>query len=444
MTAGRRIALEALAGARRGRRLDLAFPAAVRSEARRGGVGERDRRFARELAYGTIRLRGRLDHLLEHHVDRGVGGVEPAVLDVLRTGAYQLLYMGGVPAYAAVSESVDAARVASGRGAAGLTNAVLRALRSGGDDPALFPDFDADPAGWLTTRGSHPRWLVERWLERWSPDDVRALVESNNRIPPFTFVPIRDTPEAAADRLGEAGIEAVPVGRRTGAVEVRSGGDPAAVLDLVPGIVQDPGATLVVRYANLPPGTRLLDLCAAPGGKGLLAAAGGCRVVAADRSPRRLVLVRENVERTGLAVPAVAALAERPPFRPAAAVLLDVPCTGTGTLRRHPDARWRLRPEDVASLAAVQARILRGAASVVSSGGLLVYSTCTLEPEENEAQVEAFLAQNAGFIREPPREGAVEPAFLDGDGDLRALPWRTGFDGAFAARLRRVGPEADG
>lgn len=437
MTAGRRIAIEALAGARRGRRLDLAFRAAVRSEEHRGGVDRRDRRFARELAYGTVRLRGRLDHLLDHHLDRGVDGVEPALLDVLRVGAYQLLYMDGVPAYAAVSESVDAARTVSGRGAAGLANAVLRALRSGGDDPALFPDFHADPAGWLTTRGSHPRWLVERWLERWSPDEVRALVEANNRIPPLTFVPIHDSPESAAERLGEAGIEAAPVGGGTGAVEVRTGRDPAAVLDLVPGIVQDPGATLVVRYADFPAGARLLDLCAAPGGKGLLAAAGGCRVVAADRSPRRLALVRENVERTGLRAPVVAALAEHPPFRPAAAVLLDVPCTGTGTLRRHPDARWRLGPEDVASLAAVQARILRRAASVVSSGGLLVYSTCTLEPEENEAQVEAFLARHPDFVREAPGEGAVEPAFLDGEGDLRVLPWRTGFDGAFAARLRR-------
>ncbi len=361
---------------------------------------------------------------------RGLSGVEPRILDVLRLGAYQLLHMDGVPAYAAVSQAVEQA----GRRGGGFVNAVLRAVGRSGEDPARFPDPDADPAGWLATWGSHPRWLVERWLARWPRADVEALVEADNQVPPLTLFPLVDETEALR-RLDAAGIGATPVGEGTGCLRLEPGSDPRAALAAVPAVVQDPAAALVVRYARPDPGAWVADLCAAPGGKALALSREAPYVLAADRSATRLGLVRENAERVGGRVLPLVARAERPPLRGAPFVLVDVPCTGTGTLRRHPDARWRLGEDDPALLAAVQEAILEGAAEVVTPGGLLVYSTCTLEPEENEARVEAFLAAHDEFRMEPP-EG-MDSTVLDAEGRLTVLPWRSGFDGAFAARMRR-------
>jgi 16S rRNA (cytosine967-C5)-methyltransferase len=203
--------------------------------------------------------------------------------------------------------------------------------------------------------------------------------------------------------------------------------------------VQDPAATLVTRYADFPPGARVLDLCAAPGGKALELSRDASWVIAADYSNARLARLRDNVQRLDARnIVLVQGDAKQPPARNAEAVLLDAPCSGTGTFRRHPDARWRLTPGDIPQLTALQREFLEGAASVVRPGGLLLYSTCTLEPEENDAQIEAFLAAHPEFRLEPPRPGAVPDAVLDA-GRLRVLPQRHGVDGAFAARLRKVG-----
>jgi 16S rRNA (cytosine967-C5)-methyltransferase len=431
LSAGRRAAAETLTAVDRGRRLDLAFSQAA------GRLPERDRRFAHELSYGVVRLRGRLDHLLSRCLHRELDALDAPVLDALRAGAYQLLYMAGVPAYAAVSQAVDQVRGAGVGSAAGLVNAVLRALGRAGDDEALFPPFETDPAGFLSSWGSHPRWLVERWLARWPAHEVRALIEADNRVPPLTFVPreagARGLDEAAA-AVEAAGGRAQPVGRGAGVLEVQ-GLDPSTLLERVAGFVQDPGAALVCRYAAAPPGGVVADLCAAPGGKSLYLARTATYVVAVDPSAARLGLLRDNVVRTGLRVGVVRGRAEAAPVGRADLVLVDAPCSGTGTLRRHPDARWRLEPDAPAGLARVQARLLEGAARVVPSGGLLVYSTCTLEPEENDGVVDAFLADQQDFEAAPPDDPGLED--VDARGRLSVLPQRTGFDGAFAARLRR-------
>lgn len=380
------------------------------------------------------RLRGRLDHLVHRHVRGGPERLEEPVREVLRLGAYEALYMDGVPAYAAVSQAVEQARATSGRGAAGLVNAVLRRVASDGDDPERFPRSDADPGGFLEAWGSHPRWLVDRWLARWSAAEVRRLVEEDNSRPRLHLVPLDGDAEGAARALGEAGIEAHPVGRGTDCVVVASGTAPAAALAVRPAVVQDPGANLVVRYADPPPGTKVADLCAAPGGKALALSAGASYTVACDPSEVRMRLLKDNAGRTGARVGMVVADGRRPPLRGADVVLLDVPCSGTGTLRRHPDARWRLDEPAIARLAALQSDILDGAAPLVPPGGLLVYATCTLEPEENEAQVEAFLARRPDFRIDAGRA----TTHVGDDGCLRVLPHETGFDGAFAARLRRV------
>jgi 16S rRNA (cytosine967-C5)-methyltransferase len=404
------------------------------------GLESRERGFAQELAYGAIRLQGRLDHLLAEHVRSGLEGLHVRVLHVLRLGLYQLLYLD-VPDYAAVSQAVEQVRhVGQGR-AAGLVNAVLRAAARGGDGPERFPDPTVDPAEYLVTWGSHPRWLVDRWLERWPFDEVRRLVELNNRVPRLHLVPVDPGGlDEAAERLRrEPGVEA-EVLAVPGVLRV-SGIDPRSLLETVPGFVQDPAAALVCRYAAVPPDTLVADLCAAPGGKALSLSRRARYVLAADPSVSRLRLLRENVDRLGLPVGVVRARAEDPPLRgtgPAAPrlTLLDVPCSGTGTLGRHPDARWRLSPTAPEEMARVQARILRKAAGVVPPGGVLVYSTCTLEPEENQGVVEAFLGDRPDFRWSPPEDPELE---LNDGGWMEVLPQRTGFDGAFAARLVRTG-----
>jgi 16S rRNA (cytosine967-C5)-methyltransferase len=203
--------------------------------------------------------------------------------------------------------------------------------------------------------------------------------------------------------------------------------------------VQDPAATLVTQYAAISAGAIVADLCAAPGGKALELSRTASRVIAADRSLGRMGRVASNIERLDSRnISLMIADARRPAIAPVDAVLIDVPCTGTGTFRRHPDARWRLKISDLAVMAALQRAILAAAAGVVRPGGLLIYSTCSLEPEENDSQIENFLSANPEWSLEPPPDGAVDDSVLDA-GRLRVLPHVHGIDGAFAARLRRKG-----
>jgi 16S rRNA (cytosine967-C5)-methyltransferase len=413
----------------RGRRLDVAF------EELAPRLDHRDRGWVHEVAFGTVRLRGRLDHLLDLQVTRGLGSVPDPLRPVLRLGAYQLLYTGSAPAYAAVSETVDLAREVGGRRGAGLVNAVLRGLDREGAGPERFPSFEDDPAGWLSSWGSHPRWLVDRWLARHGAETTREIVDANNRIPSLFLRPVTSSAEDAASALERGGIPSQPGPAGSGTLLLPPGTSPTAALELAPGaILQDPAAALVAEYVGVGAGERVADLCAAPGGKGMVLAGKGARVVAGDLSPVRLRRVVETARRLGLRVHPVAARAEAPPLREADVVLLDVPCSGTGTLGRHPDARWRLEPGDPEKLARIQDRILEGAAPLVRPGGLLVYATCTLEPEENEERAERFLETHPAFELEPNDE-------LPGPGErapyLRLLPGREGTDGAFAARFRR-------
>lgn len=456
VTPGRLAALDILARTARGQRLDRALDRVATD------LDSRERALAYDLSYGATRLRGRLDHLLAPHVQGGLARLDPPVLATLRLGLYQLLYQS-VPAYAAVSQAVELARAAGAGRASGLVNAVLRRAGEAGDDSERFPEPEADPAGFLSTWGSHPRWLIERWLARWPVAEVRRLVELNNTIPELHLVPLDGDLEGAATALQGAGGE-VDALRLPGSLRVR-GLDPVRALSRVPGFIQDPAASLVCRYAAPPPDALVADLCAAPGGKALYLARGARYVLAADPSGPRLKPVRDNVRRTGLPVGVVQARAEAAPLATSGAgavdlVLVDVPCSGTGTLRRHPDARWRLKPEAPEELAVVQLRILEGAARVVPPGALLVYSTCTLEPEENAGVVEAFLARHPDFRVEPPRTHEMEPEEergpaeevgpaeeglpgralpMSADGYLQVLPQDSGWDGAFAVRLRRVG-----
>ena len=411
VTEARRAAAEILADMRHGEMLDPAF------ELRAVALDARDRRWLQELVYGMLRRRAMLDAMLSERVRGGLVRLDPDLGDLLRLGAYQLLHMRSVPAYAAITQTVELTKERHGLGASKLANAVLRRLDRESD--ALEVAEPTDPVDALALRHSHPRWLVARWVGRWGAEETERLLAANNAEAPLVVRPYNIVREQLEATLESVGVEVTDAPLARDSLAIKS---PVSLTELGAyrqGLffVQDPGATLVTQYAALPAGGDIADLCAAPGGKALELARTGAVVVGLDRSLQRLQRLIGNAARVDArTMLAVVADARAPAIRPVDTVLLDVPCTGTGTFRRHPDARWRLKVSDLAVLAATQRSMLRAAASVVKPGGLLVYSTCTLEP---------------------PPEGTVPAAVLDA-GRLRVLPQRHGVDGAFAARLRRM------
>ncbi len=406
-------------------------------------VDPADRGLALDIAFGCLRLRARLDAWIGACADRPPSRMDRAVRDWLRIGAYQLTELR-TPDHAAVGETVGAARSALGRGRAGYVNAVLRALarRRGAAGPAgpagptdpsgPFPDPDADPVGHLCSWGSHPEWLVRRWLARWELADVRRLVEHQNRPPDVVVRMLTGEDPAPPD-----GVELSPVHGWPRSFRLEKG-LPGTALSGLRAVVQDPAASAVVDYVGGRLGEPVLDVCAAPGTKALgLAAAYGVPVAALDISHRRLDRIGAPARRLGLPVSAAVADARRLPVAEAGTVLADVPCTGTGVLRRRADARWRLGQRGLDDLVALQREIVDACAAAVRPGGLLVYSTCSLEREENEEQVDALLDRRPDYRREPPPAGVLSDCTTP-NGDLFVRPWLTGTDGAYAARLRRI------
>jgi 16S rRNA (cytosine967-C5)-methyltransferase len=414
---------------------DLLDPSFDRRTAR---LDARDRRWVRELVYGMLRRRSRINSFLDQRVRGGMVRLDADLLDLLRLGAAQLLFMESVPAYAAIAQTVELAKRRHGIGASKLTNAVLRRLDRERD--ALQLPRTNDPVDTLSLEWSHPRWLVARWISRWGVADTQRLLVANNREAPLIARPYHAVREQVEAMLEAAGVhvDEAPLARDSMVLS----SPVSSLTELGPfrqGLfhLQDPASTLVTQYAAVPAGAIVADLCAAPGGKSVELSRQAGAVFASDLSIGRLQRVIENAHR--LEIPALysyVADARMPAIRPVDVVLVDAPCTGTGTFRRHPDARWRLKISDVAVMAALQRGILKSAADAVKPGGLLVYSTCSLEPEENDEQVRLFLDRNPGWELEPPPEGAVPAAALD-NGLLRVLPQMHGTDGSFAARLRR-------
>ncbi len=432
VTDARVAAAHICADLRGGTLLDAAF------DGRTARLDARDRRWTRELVYGMLRRRATLDAILNQRIRGGYARVDLDLLDLLRLGAYQLLHLNSVPAYAAIAQTVELAKRRHGIGASKLANAVLRRLdreRGTVDVPAPTDFVEA-----LAVELSHPRWLVRRWVDRMGADDARQLMEANNEEAPLVARPVHVVREQLEAMLDTAGVrvEDVPLVRDS----IRLAGPVSALTELgafQKGLfhLQDAASTLVTLYASFAAGAVVADVCSAPGGKAIELARTAARVYAMDVSTGRLARVLQNIARMEIEnITAIVADALHPALAPVDAVLVDAPCTGTGTFRRHPDARWRLKASDLTVLSALQREILQASASLVRPGGLLVYSTCSLEPEENDAQVNAFLRVHPDWTLEPPPAGTVPPDVLD-EGLLRVLPHRHGSDGAFAARLRR-------
>ena len=432
VTAARAVAAEICVDLRRGEFLDQSF------ERRILPLDARDRRWTRELVYGMLRQRAGIDSILSERVRGGLVRLDPDVIDLLRLGVYQLLHMGSVPAYAAIAQTVELAKRRHGLGASKLVNAVLR--RTDREREQLNPPTPTDLLDALALKFSHPRWLIGRWVARWGHQDTERLLALNNAEAPIVIRPYGIVREQLEATMEAAGVHVAEAPYARDSISISGGTTFTELGAFKKGLffVQDPAATLVTEYAAVPMDATVADLCAAPGGKSLEFSRTAGTVVASDKSfgrLQRLLANQRRLENTNL-LPFVGD-ARNPAIRPVDVVLIDVPCTGTGTFRRHPDARWRIKISDIAVMSALQKQILRAAASVVKADGFLIYSTCSLEPEENDAQIDTFLSENPSFVLDPPPEGTVAPELLDA-GRLRVLPHRTGTDGAFAARLRRI------
>lgn len=415
-----------------------------------------DRALSTDIVYGTLRWRGRIDYTLGHVLDSDLQKLEPMVTSVLRAGAYQILFSDRIPASAAVDESVRCARALGAERATGLVNAVLRRLAR--DHVGIpVPSLDKDPHGHLVHALSLPPWIAESWLERFEPREAAALARASNEPPPRTIRanPLRvardelltrlrkgDFPEAEACEVASFGIT---LGRG-----VNPGRDPAFLNGDY--TMQDESSQLVVELLDPQPGDRVLDTCSAPGTKSTAIAeriGSEGHVTACDRHNGRLRLVARDARRLGLKRITIQERDATDGLNDLIAtgtpgfdrVLVDAPCSGLGSLRRNPDARWRIRETDVATLAELQRKILDQAARVVVPGGTLVYSTCTLMPAENELQTEEFLAQHPEFQRVPKSELPAHLApVLREDGSLECLPHVHGSDGFFATRFVRNDP----
>jgi len=414
---------------------------ALHGEAARLGLDPRERALAMRLAYGTLQRLATLDHLIEAFARRPVDRLEPLVVAGLRLGLYQLAYLDRVPAYAAVHESVELVKRGS-PGGAKLVNAVLRrGAREAAARVAALGDATAAEAA---LRHSHPEWIAALWWDALGPDAARALMAADNE-PAEGAVRVNTLRASSAELAARLPIGSHPAAGLPEGLVLEGPFDAFDSPLWAAGcfMPQSRAAMTVPRLLGPRPGERVLDLCAAPGGKTThLAALMGGRgeVVAVERHPGRAEALRRTAARMGAAAMVAVRTGDAAAAHEAAAydrVLVDPPCSDLGTLASRPDARWRKAPDLPARLAGEQAAILRAGAEAVRPGGTLVYATCTISPVENEAVVHGFLAERDDFTADDLRtdvplwEHARVPSFA------QSLPHRDRTEGFFIARLRR-------
>jgi 16S rRNA (cytosine967-C5)-methyltransferase len=401
-----------------------------------------DRALCHELVLGVLRWQLQLDKIIEHYANRRIDNLDLSVRLALRLGLYQLRFLSRVPASAAVNESVNLVAHARVRSAQGLVNAVLRrATREPDYDPS---EDTSDPIERIAIETSHPVWLIERWANSFGLEESREFARANNQTPPsaIRIVNARASESDVLSKLRLAGAIVAASTVTEGAWRIF--GAQSLLRDLARGgeiYLQDEASQLVARVVGAEPEERVLDLCAAPGGKTTQIAdlAGGCCfTVASDISPRRLKTVTRAVETQRLnGIRCVVLDAYQPlPFSEGLfdRVLVDAPCSGTGTLRRNPEIRYRISAADILKLATRQKQFLLNAASVVKPGGRLVYSTCSVETEENEEVIETFLSTNDQFRQVSV---TVNSSLLTRSGAARTWPQHHGTDGFFIAAFER-------
>jgi len=424
----------------------------------------RDTALAQNLTYGVLRWKGRIDWVLDQYVKGGLTSLPVPIRNALRLGLYQIDYLDRIPPRAAVNESVELAKEFGHKGTAGLVNAVLRnILTSLRPD---FPDLRKDPVGHISIVYSHPRILVERWIARYGVEMTVVFCEYNNEVPRLVARAngLSATTPALARALKSEGRETRPGRYFDECLEILTGGDVSGLDCFKTGMmqIQDESTLLAVRLLDPQPGEDIIDMCAAPGGKTTYIAErmlGEGTIKAFEISEPRAAKLISNIERLSIKSCDIIqddAIAEADGI--ADGVLIDAPCTGTGTLGRRADSRWkfdldarervrsdieglkRMHPRQIfARQVERQLRFLLKAATLVEDGGRIVYSTCSMEPEENEQVVARFLDKRPDFALEDAAD-FVPPMFVDG-GFVRVLPHKHAIDGAFAARLVKSGGE---
>ncbi|TMQ72016.1 MAG: 16S rRNA (cytosine(967)-C(5))-methyltransferase RsmB [Candidatus Eisenbacteria bacterium] len=409
----------------------------------RGGWDPRDQALLHELVKGTLRWRGRIDSVLDSIVHIGILQVQPWVRNVLRMGAYQVLFLDRIPPHAAVDESVKLANTYGHPGTAGLANSVMRRLVDE-KDTFVLPQGDDEES--LAAWGSHPRWIVERWLARFGPEATRALLTANNRHVPvgLRVNALRGTREQLIERLAAEGVAARPAVFSPDLVWIDAQHPPGRLAAFKQGwcTAQDESECLVGRLVAPQPHERLLDLCAAPGGKcthlaELMGDEG--EVWAMERAAERVQSLENAIARLGThSIHAVQGDGRSYAFpMPFDRVLVDAPCSGLGVLGRRADARWRKTPDILREMPPIQLDLLTAAGRRLRPGGVLVYSVCSFEPEETTHLVERFLRANPAFVHEAAN-GLLPDPVVDENGFMSVLPHIHGCDGAFAARFRKT------
>jgi 16S rRNA (cytosine967-C5)-methyltransferase len=437
-------ALQAIAGGR----IDLGD---ALSRARDPLPDVRDRALATDLVTGTLRWQGAIDYQLQQRSRKPLARLDATVLLALRLGAYQLLHLGRIPPSAVVNDAVALVKQGGFASAAGFVNAILRRLARERAE-LEWPAREADPARHLAVVHSHPEWLVRRWIARYGEDTTEAWLQFNNDPPALTLSPnrLRASRDETARQLAAEGVQTRPTAIAPHGLVVTDG-RALSTQAFARGdcVVQDEASQIVPELVAASRHDVVLDACAAPGGKTLALAAQSAPsglIVATDVRRRRVALLRDTLTRCGVERARVVHIPDTGelPFREQVftRVLVDAPCSGLGTIRRDPDIRWRRTAEDLPSLAAAQISLLRRIAPVVAVGGRLVYSTCSSEPEENEAVVAAFLEATPGFAvvaADTAAVDAVRPAIrrmLTPEGYLRTSPTH-GLEAFFGAALTR-------
>ncbi len=440
----RQVAVETLVATERGEPVDTALTRHLRGLSLPPGARGR----ATALSYGCLRLRHRCDFVIKPFLKRPFAQLHPVVRAALRVGTYELLWAQRAEPPAVVHSLVELTRHHVSA-AAGFVNAVLRRVADGAEQLREPPAELLAPKQryrYLSDWESHPRWLVDRWVQRHGLATTEVWCRADNREPQvhLRVNPLRCTRDQLQAALAEAGVVATPGRLHAGCLRLTAPGDIEALPGFAAGwfTVQDEGAMLVAGVAEPQPDQRVIDLCAAPGGKaGQLAELMGNQgtIVACDLSAERLDLVRQNALRTGLDEIVTELgdgreLAER--LAPADVVLVDAPCSGTGTLARRADLRWRLRETAITALARDQQELLAAAARLVRPGGCLVYATCSLEREENE-DVMAWFDQNQPEFRPDGRVACAPPGWVEAAAMTTIRPDGEDHDGFYVARRRR-------
>ena len=418
--------------------------AALNAQIRRDGLSSADAALCSRIVYGVLQNQMLLDHYIGAYCSQKPDHLQPPLMDILRIGAYQILFLDKIPDSAAVNESVELAKIFKRGQAAGLVNAVLRKISQNKNNLPEIPG--QNPERYLSIRYSHPRWLVKRLLPVLGREETERFLAANNDVAPMTIQvnPLKTTVEQLTAELTETGVTVKPHAWVPDCLELSGTGDLTALEAFREGafMVQDPAARLVSLIADVKPGQRVLDVCAAPGGKSFSAAFAMENqgiIQSCDLHENKLKRVRESAERLGITC-IEASPADGRVFKPEwenhfDVVLVDAPCSGLGIIRKKPDTRYK-KADELFALPVIQNAILENAARYVAPGGTLVYSTCTILPEENEQVTDAFLAEHPEFFR----ESFVLPEPVgETDGRLTLWPQRHDTDGFYICRMIRKG-----